>query len=187
MGNNIFSSLTDIFVKLDIPVPPFANGQKKSRALRLANIIWSEPEYEHERSVAQFIIKNRITPDPSRPITLSGSPYGQLPPNSAPSSSQPFVLQQRTKSQSPSNAPAYPTAQVAPGLVSNLEQTLQRLSFDETTTEQRNTLAPPPPIPLSTLPHQSRLDKNTSDYRYNMHPTYAVQQQATHIPQTDRL
>ncbi|PXF42754.1 hypothetical protein BWQ96_07506 [Gracilariopsis chorda] len=149
--NSVFSSLTDIFVQLGITAPPFSTGRKKSRALRLANIIWIEPEHDHERAVAQFIIANRITPELSRPLTISGPPYSQSVHNATPSSPQPFAPQLTTTSQFPAYAPALTTTKAPPRSAPNLQQTLQRLSFDDTTTEQRGTSAVPPPIPPSIL------------------------------------
>ncbi|KAI0561846.1 hypothetical protein FGB62_71g229 [Gracilaria domingensis] len=170
---NIYTKLTEKFEKLGIPVPEFVPGEKKSRALRLARIVWHSSEYQHERNVAEYIVYNRITPDPHRPITLSMSPNGEpILPHSTP----------------PAHITHIPAQQVnTTGLATSWTATLNRNSEHQTpqqvereqvlhriTFEEENPRQPRNP---TEQPYTSRLRRNTTDYRLlpsEGHPTHHI-------------
>ncbi|PXF42726.1 hypothetical protein BWQ96_07541 [Gracilariopsis chorda] len=144
-------------------------GEKKSRALRLARLIWFGPEYQHERTVAELIVHNRLTPDPHHPITLTPSP-----PTPAPNAAIDLSAWRTPFSQQP-----YPKTSVQTPQEYALQQAVQRLNFEED--------HPRPPAPhATTMPPHSRMDRNTIDFRSNQKPAlfnppvYPQQNSAVH-------
>lgn len=75
---SMHKALQDKMEQLGISIPPFTEGSRRSNVMRLANIIWQEPQFAHERDVVQHIVLNRLTPNPMRPITLYNNPSNNV-------------------------------------------------------------------------------------------------------------
>lgn len=69
-NKSMHKALQDKMEQLGISIPPFAEGSRCSNLIRMANVIWQEPQVAYERDVVQHNATNRLTPNPMPPITL---------------------------------------------------------------------------------------------------------------------
>ena len=67
----LLRAFIDLLDGLQVQIPPFTPGQRKSNVIRIASVIWSGDLYRYERDVVLQIVTNRITPTKDQPISLS--------------------------------------------------------------------------------------------------------------------